>query len=417
MLEDEGAKKLSTLFNSTTAPIPGVRRDIQIIPVQDSGRDLLLFFDSMKFAKGGFALDRSVEPVLSLIDGRKTISDITSYFGNGTDQDQILQFIQMLDKQLLLESKHFLDQAGQVEQAFEKSDTRKPALAGSSYPDHPKELSDFADKLLNTAASRGSVTTSKALYAPHIDLQVGGDQYGQAFASLKTVKPRLVVILATSHYGGFYPDLYSTTPFMGTYKSFELPGRILHTRKDAVDQLAEAGESIGFTTRDRAHRVEHSIETHLLFASHIWKHNFQILPILVGSLDELFYKEDGELGRKLQGFTKHLRQLDSEDTFFLVSGDLSHVGKKFGDSDPARILRPDVEAFDLEFMNSAVENNPGRMLHHIARNYDPYRICGFPPLYTFLKAFPNLTGQRINYQWWDESQRESAVSFGSIAYQ
>ena len=35
------------LFNSKTGSIPPVRQDLQIIPVEEDSRELLLFFDSM----------------------------------------------------------------------------------------------------------------------------------------------------------------------------------------------------------------------------------------------------------------------------------------------------------------------------------------------------------------------------------
>ena len=153
-----------------------------------------------------------------------------------------------------------------------------------------------------------------------------------------------------------------------------------------------------------------------MFASHIWNHDFEIVPILVGSIDELFYKQDGDMGKKVTAFADIIRSLDTDDTFYLISGDLSHIGKKFGDSATASSMRRDVESFDQEFMRSAAENNSSVMMSHISANYDPFRICGFPPLYTFMQSFPDLKGRSINYHWWDEKERESAVSFGSIAY-
>lgn len=140
------------------------------------------------------------------------------------------------------------------------------------------------------------------------------------------------------------------------------------------------------------------------------------MPILVGGIDEIFYKQDGDTGKKIAAFAEQLRAMDTDDTFYLVSGDLSHVGKKFGDSNTAGSMRPDVESFDEEFLNRATANDAQKMLEHISENYDPYRICGFPPLYTFMSSFPDLRGKSINYHWWDEYERESAVSFGSISF-
>jgi AmmeMemoRadiSam system protein B len=164
---------------------------------------------------------------------------------------------------------------------------------------------------------------------------VGGKQYANAFSTLKNLEPKRVVIMATSHYSGYYPKIYSGFPYVGSSKSYELPGRTFKTDQDAISHLAELGPDIGFTIQDRAHRIEHSIETHLLFAGHLWKHDFEIVPILVGGIDEIFYNQDGEMGNKIAAFSDALRAIDTNDTFFLISGDLSHIGRKFGDSVPA----------------------------------------------------------------------------------
>lgn len=153
-----------------------------------------------------------------------------------------------------------------------------------------------------------------------------------------------------------------------------------------------------------------------MFAGQIWNHEFEIVPILVGGIDELFYKKDGDIGKKITAFADALRSMDTDDTFYLISGDLSHIGKKFGDSAPAASMRNEVELFDKEFIKSASENDSKRMISHISANYDPFRVCGFPPLYTFMRTFPDLQGRSVNYHWWDETERESAVSFGSIVY-
>lgn len=420
MLENERAKIMKNdLFNSKTAIIPPVRRDVQIIPVEEDGRDLLLFYDTLKISKPGFALDQSVEPILSLLDGRKNLSQLTAYFGKGVDEDEILSFIKMLDMQLLLESENFRKETERIELQFEESGTRKPVLADSSYPSDPAKCSAFIDDLLAKAATENSGSTiapKKALYAPHIDLRVGARQYAEAFSTLKDLQPKRVVVLATSHYSGYYPDMYNGFPYIGSTKSYEIPGRTLKTDQNAINQLVDHGPEIGFTTRDRAHRIEHSIETHLLFTAHLWNHDFEIVPILVGGIDEIFYKHDGEMGKKISAFSDALTELDTDDTFYLISGDLSHIGKKFGDSTPASSMRTSVESFDRDFMNAAVENNGDKIIAHISADYDPYRVCGFPPLYTFMRTFPDLTGRSLNYHWWDEYERESAVSFGSIAY-
>lgn len=418
MLENERTKNVKNqLFNSTTSAVPPLRRDIQVIPVTDNGRDLLLFVDPRKIAPEGFALDASVQPLLSLVDGRRSLSNIADHFTKDVSAEQLLDFVQMLDQQKLLESRFFTTSVNRVEEEFESADTRPPALAGSSYPADAGELHDFMERTMSLADDVAVPSSGvKALYAPHIDLRVGSKQYAEAFSKLRHLAPRRVVVLATSHYSGYYPQMYDDYPFIGSAKDFELPGTTIPVDRPSLNFLADAGASAGITLSDRAHRIEHSIETHLLFANHIWENPFSVVPILVGGLDELFYKPDGDLGNKVKRFSERLRQLDTDDTLFLISGDLSHVGKKFGDTEPAAAMRRSVESFDASFIKAALAGNQKSMLQAVGKEYDAYRVCGFPPLYSFLSAFPGRTGHKLNYHWWDESERKSAVSFGSILY-
>lgn len=418
MLENARAKIMrneTLLFDSISTHIPGLRRDIQVIPIQDKGKQLLYFHDSMGYATPNFALDQQIEPVLSLINGSYSISKIEKLLNGSVDTENLLEFVQLLDQHRVLDSKHFRIFSNKIEKDFEASDTRKAILAGNSYPKEPEQITAYLNNLLDRKTT-GKTMSARALYAPHIDLRVGGDQYAEAFSSLKNLTPKRVVILATSHYASYYGSFYENHPFIGSSKNYKLPGRFFQPDEKYIEKLSQFNGDSGFTVKDRAHRMEHSIETHLLFLSHIWQHEYTIVPILVGGLDELFYHSSGKQSQQVESFSKQIRELDDDDTFYLISGDLSHVGKKFGDPLPASHLRPEVEKTDKKFLMAAVSGEPLKLLDSVAVEYDSTRICGFPPLYTFLKSFPNHQGNQLNYHWWDESERESAVSFGSILY-
>ncbi|MDX1587117.1 MAG: AmmeMemoRadiSam system protein B, partial [Balneolaceae bacterium] len=81
-----------------------------------------------------------------------------------------------------------------------------------------------------------------------------------------------------------------------------------------------------------------------------------------------------------------------------------------------REMFEEVKSFDERFLSKGKEARADDLLEMISEQYDPYRICGFPPLYTFLKSLPDLKGRILNYDLWDEHERESAVTFGSILY-
>lgn len=412
---------MTNLFDSKTEPIPHIRQDLDIIPIHENGDAYLYFHDMRGYATPNFALDRSVEGLLSLLDGRKSVNDLRPHLGNGTTTDQLLNYIQFLDENRLLYSSHFKQFARRLEQNYEDSSVHQSITAGKSYPTNPGELHQFLDKAFERYQPENTeidVDTVKALYAPHIDPRVGMEAYVRAFSTLRKIKPKRVVLLATSHYAGMYPDTYTNQPFIVSSKDFEMPLGTIPADKKAINRLLNAEKSTGLTGQDRAHRIEHSIELHLLFLQHIWQHNFSIIPILVSGFDDLFYMSDGFLSDQIDRFSSLLhRQFGKDDeTLFLISGDLAHVGKKFGDDRPAEAMKNEVQQFDEQFLQTGKLNAPREMLQLVKQNYNPYRICGFPPLYTFLKSFPDLKGEILSYRRWDETERESAVTFGSILY-
>ena len=409
------------LFNSKTDPIPEVRRNIDIIPIEDKGHSYLYFHDSLGYAAPDFALDRQVAPLLSLLDGSKSIQDLSPYLGENVTTDQLLQYIRFLDENRLLQSSHFKKYAEQVEQQYEQSDTHEAVTPGLSYPENPVELRNYLDKAfsaVDTPKTQNKQTAAKALYAPHIDPRVGMETYAQAFSAIRHLEPKRVVILATSHYASLYRDAYRNDPFIVSRKDFKLPTGTIPSDKEAIEKLVSENSKNGLTDRDRAHRIEHSIELPLLFLRYLWDHNFSIVPVLVSGLDDLMYMKDGHRARQIEKFGKSLQKHfgSDSDTFFLISGDLAHIGKKFGDPKPAREMFDEVKSFDERFLAKGEQAEAEALLEMVSEQYDPYRICGFPPLYTFLKSISGLEGQTLNYDLWDEHERESAVSFGSILY-
>jgi len=410
------------LFNSKSDPIPQIRPDVDVIPINNNGDSYLYFHDIRGYVPSDFALDRSAGVILFLLDGRKSINDLQAYLGNGITTDILLEYVQFLDENRLLHSPHYKNHADEIEQKYEKSPIHQSVTAGGSYPSDTNELLAFLDEAFaNYGADSGNSASNpvKALYAPHIDPRIGMKTYVESFQVLRQMKPGRVVILATSHYAGLHAKVYQNKPFIVSNKNFETPLGTIPADRDAIDFLAGDAEIMGLSTHDRAHRIEHSIELHLLFLSYIWQHDYSVIPILVGGFDELFYMDETNLGKQIDTFSKFLRNQfgQNDDTLFLISGDLAHVGKKFGDNRPAAAMKNEVELFDEQFLTAAKNGSTQNMLKLMKHDYDPYRICGFPPLYTFLKAFPDLKGQTISYDRWNQTEAESAVTFGSILYE
>jgi AmmeMemoRadiSam system protein B len=408
------------LFNSYSEPIPPIRYDIQRISVQENGRSFIYFYDQLGYSTPDFALPKDAEPILSLMDGNRSVDDIIKFSSDEVTKEQILGYVRFLDENGLLDSEYFAEHAELIESEYERSDTHHSNTAGSSFPTDEAELGIFLNDAFNENEVSEPVRSAKALYAPHIDPRVGMASYVKAFSSIRNLTPKRIFILATSHYAGLYGDLYANSPFIFSKKDFILPNGTVKSDHDTISLIKEQtshDEIFGTSFADRAHRIEHSIELHLLFLNHIWNHKFKIIPILVGGFDELLYAEDGFQAHQIEAFTYLLnQQFNNEETFFLISGDLAHFGKKFGDQEPASSMMNKVKTFDESFLQAGSSNDSDMMKKIMTMNYDPYRICGFPPLYTFMNAFSNTKGQVLSYDLWDEKERESAVSFGSILY-
>lgn len=403
----------------TTPYFPELRRDLQIIPIKDNGRELLYFHDSLGYTPADFALHAAVKPLLSLFNGHYRVSDLLNSEGSDLKTEELEDFIRLLDQACLLYTPAYDRRVQEVETNFEKQTVREPSLSGSSYPSDPLRFSEFLSRQFSGSPHNRAIRPEpRALYAPHIDMRVGSKEYVDSFSKLRGLKPKKVLILATSHYAGHYGSLYEGTPFIGSAKSYKIPGKLFKTDREILNRFNRNTAQNGFTLSDRAHRVEHSIETHLVWLSAIWDHEFEIIPILVGALDELFYHNEGDLAAKLERFAAELGSIlqNERDVFTLISGDLSHVGKKFGDTQAASEMKGSVSIRDQRFIDAATNGSSQQMLDLLAEDIDSTRICGFPPLYLFLKAAHCERGELLNYRWWDETERESAVSYGSILY-
>ncbi|MDR9419272.1 AmmeMemoRadiSam system protein B [Gracilimonas sp.] len=415
-------KKSDSIFSSYTDPIPPLRFDVQIIPIKQDGETFLYFQDQYGYAPSDFAVPQSARSMLSMFDGQRSVEDMMEFTGQGISKEQILEYVQFLDENALLHSAYFKEKAEQTELEYEQSDVHQSITAGLAYPDDSDEITHFLNEAFEKLPTSEPVQNAKALYAPHIDIRVGLNSYTKAFSAIKDLKPKRIIVLATSHYSGMYPDLYEEKPFVISTKDFKMVNGTVKSDRESIQKIKEQVESesehYGVTFQDRAHRIEHSIEQHLVFINHLWEHEFSMIPILVGSLDELFYKADGFQGQQVDNFSGLLAELfgGDEDTFFLISGDLAHIGKKFGDDKPAKELFEDIRKFDESFLDFGASGSPQKILKLMSQKYDPYRICGYPPLYSFLQTMPDVDGEILTYDIWDESERESGVSFGSILY-
>jgi|AntRauMFilla1563_2_1112583.scaffolds.fasta_scaffold00012_8 AmmeMemoRadiSam system protein B len=317
---------------------------------------------------------------------------------------------------------------------FENKSILKAALAGSAYEADPQKLrQDFgvanididtqsAKKAGETKASNSGLPT--VLFAPHIDFRVEKALYKKAFESLPAKKFSRVLVIGTSHYAGYFPDTYENSPFIGSSKDFESPLGTLKSAQDWVEKLAanSCTDNLGLSFQDRAYQPEHSVEFHLILTQLYLGNDLDYFPILVNGLDDLMYTDLSEQAIQLEIIAKTLNKLifeypNPEEILILVSGDLAHIGPRFGDEEDAKIYFEGVSVYDTKFLKCIADLDYNGLLKLMRSNNDAFNHCGFPPALLALKMLQNTIwedGLVLGREQWYEDDDQSLVSYGAV---
>jgi len=179
---------------------------------------------------------------------------------------------------------------------------RRPAVAGSFYPDSPDVLARSVDTMLSEAGETAAGPSPKALITPHAGYIYSGPTAACGYALLNADKIRRVVLLGPTH----------RVPVSGLVlpeaDAFETPlGAVELDRigMNSVEHLAQV------TIEGSSHAFEHSLEVHLPFLQRRLN-QFTLIPFTVGRARPEMVAEVLDL---LWG---------SEETLIVISSDLSH---------------------------------------------------------------------------------------------
>jgi AmmeMemoRadiSam system protein B len=402
---------------SFTQVVPRLRRDIDIITAGEAADQMLILRDSYGYAEEPIAVPISAWTILEMLDGTLTIEEIQKKaleeIGANVEAENLEEFIVNLDLMGYLESALYFDRKLRTEQEFNHLPVRPAACAGSSYPREPLKLAAFLDKVLKTAESQKITGNAIGALIPHIDLRVGAETYAPAYQAIKDTDADLFVVIGTSHYG--WQDQYILTD-----KDFETPLGVVKTDRGLLDKIREK-LPFKLTHNDIAHKPEHSLEFQFVFLKHILKDKpFTVLPILVTSFNDFVEgnqsPKDDEKVREFARVLKEIIDASGRKAVWIASGDLAHIGKKFGDEFAAEEMLETVKAEDEALLDSLKTIDAESFFNQIAANEDVRRICGLPPLYTMLEALKPTKAEVLKYDQWNEKERESAVTYASVAF-
>ena len=198
---------------------------------------------------------------------------------------------------------------------------RKPAVAGSFYPEDPGELQRTVDNLLTQAASLITDDASQdtlakplrqlmGLQVPHAGYIYSGLIAAVGYQLIKTLRPRRVVIAGPTHRVGFRGIALSEAV------AFATPLGEIPVDQNAQQYLVEHSSVAAFF--EPSHTEEHALEVQLPFLQTVFRDlDFSIVPLAVGDCTP-------------EGVCDTLQTLVSipgenpDDTLIIISSDLSH---------------------------------------------------------------------------------------------
>jgi AmmeMemoRadiSam system protein B len=354
---------------------------------------------------------------MQLFDGQRTLRDIQAEAtrvvgGRQLAPELFTSLIARLDEALFLESPRFRQRLN--------GSVREPSCLGC-YAAEPDALrcqirQFFIDpRGPGLPQEQGADGRLRAALVPHIDYHRGGVTFAWGYKEVfEHTEAALFVIIGTSH--------YSSERFTLTRKDFKTPLGVVHTDQQYIDRLvAHYGD--GLFRHEAAHLPEHSIELEVVFLQYLYENRrpIRIVPLLVGSFQDAVRsgvppRVQTDIGRLIEALRRTEAET-AEPICYIISGDLAHLGPKFGDAQPvSEPLLQRSRAQDRVLLHNTEAVDPCGYFRVIADEGDSRRICGLPPTYTVLEAIRPQKGKLLHYDQYIHPVGHESVSFASVAF-
>ena len=402
-------------------------RMLNVVPVRDGERELLVISDPLGVIPQPVALSLEALPLLQMLDGRTSLTDLSAALVRGSKDIRagswVKEFIAQLDKMLVLEGPRFEAEYEAIRTAYHQLEVRQAALWGVTYPEEPAEVATLLDSHVAAAEElrreaqqpiAAADATPRLLMAPHLDPRRSGPTLARSYLELgnQPKEPLRVVVFGVGHM--LWGDLFAFTR-----KGFETPFGKVACDTVFVDRVAEVLGPDAYHG-EIAHRDEHSIEFQALYLKHrLGDRPFSMVPVLAGGFLSLL-----ELGKRprdipmLESLITAVREAERSlggTTVYLAGIDLSHVGTRFGDPAPDERTLRETEASDRAALDAAVRGDADGWFDAIAAIEDRTRICGWAATYLALRCAEPGPGRLLRYEQSNE-EGGSMVSIGSAVW-
>jgi AmmeMemoRadiSam system protein B len=353
------------------------------------------------------------------LDGTRTLRDVQAELvrltgGQLVPVEAVAELVAGLDDALLLDSPRL---AGLLDEPV-----RPPACIGT-YSADPAELRDQLTDLFTAPGGPGLPGDPRpsppgrlrAALLPHMDYARGNVTYGHGFKELvEGTDATVFVVVGTSH--------YSPHRFTLTRQHFDTPLGRVETDQGYVNRL-DRGYGPGLFDDPLAHHPEHSIELEVVLLQFLLggRRPFRIVPLLVGSFGDCV--EEGTSPADAPDIARMVAALRAAEAAcpdpvcYLISGDLAHIGPKFGDNQRAAGDRlADSRRQDEAILQQVEAADPAGYFGVIAAEEDRRRVCGLPPTWLTLAAARPRRGRVLHYQQYVHPKGHESVSFAAAGF-
>lgn len=404
-------------------PLPRLRRELDVMPSPAAEQPGLLIRDPFGYTDAVAVIPPPLVEGLRCFDGKNTAEHLKallwSMSGDAQSASVADHLIKALDEFGFLESETFFEMRDKKQREFAESPEKLPTHAGSGYPDTPDDLtSEFEANGAHRQDHSGDANLV-AIAAPHVSPFGGYKSYAAAYNEIPlNYADRTFIILGTSHYGE--PDTFGLTR-----KPYSTPLGLAETDLSIVDKLEhDAPRSVRM--EDYCHVNEHSIEFQTVFLQHRFSgvlppgERLKIVPILCGTYwDSLLTGKAPESNDNLARFFNALGELaERKDVCWVLGIDLAHIGKRYGDKEPAIAEQghmSEVRLRDEERLARVAAGDAAGYFDLMHPNQDDLRWCGYAPVYAFLRSVGGIKGDVLSYEQWNIDP-ESVVSFTGMKF-
>ncbi len=377
---------------------PKLRSSIDVAPVEQDGRQMLVLYDAAGLAAGNLGLTQGAFAIVTLMNGQNTLNDILAIFAQQFRQElpseRLVELLHQLDRNGMLEGPRFEARFEQLAESYRKADVRpSQAMSADVKPD---QLRDNLRAIIDEGQPSTDGQRVVGLIAPHLDYERGRPCYAEAYAQLRDRDDvDRFVILGTNHFGRSETAVW-------TIKDYDTPLGRAETDREFIDRLRErCGADLGVQELD--HAREHSVELQvILLKALLGSRPVKIVPVLCpdacgpGGL-----RPASGTGPGLDDVAAALADVVTETpghTCVIAAADLSHVGRRFGDDrDLDDAFLQDVQAEDRALLDLLEAGDADELVSRLRDRENPYRVCSAGGLYVLLRAVRGCTVRVLRY--------------------